>query len=83
MPDNERFLGEGPGGKPHFDLEAYVVARLAAAGVRRIEASGLDTYALEDRFYSYPPRHPPHRTYLWAAAQFDWARQLARFTASG
>ena len=52
-PDNERFLGEGPAGKPHFDLEAYVVARLAAAGVRKIEAMGLDTYTLEDRYYSY------------------------------
>lgn len=58
-PDNERFLGEGPGGRPHFDLEAYLVARLAAAGIRRIEASGLDTYALEDRFYSY--RRAIHR----------------------
>ena len=58
-PDNERFLGEGPNGKPHFDLEAYLVARLAAAGVRRIEASGLDTYSLEDRFYSY--RRATHR----------------------
>ncbi|HXG81637.1 MAG TPA: peptidoglycan editing factor PgeF [Sphingomicrobium sp.] len=52
-PDNERFLGDGPSGKPHFDLEAYVVARLAAAGVRQIEATGLDTYALENRYYSY------------------------------
>jgi YfiH family protein len=58
-PDNERFLGEGPSGTPHFDLEAYLVARLAAAGIRRIEASGLDTYALEDRFYSY--RRATHR----------------------
>ena len=58
-PDNERFLADGPGGKPHFDLEAYVVARLAAAGVKRIEAAGLDTYALEDRFYSY--RRATHR----------------------
>ncbi|MDP9422966.1 MAG: peptidoglycan editing factor PgeF [Pseudomonadota bacterium] len=57
--DNERFLGEGPQGKPHFDLEAYVVARLAAAGVRKIEAMGLDTYALEDRYYSY--RRATHR----------------------
>lgn len=57
--DNERFLAEGPSGKPHFDLEAYVVARLAAAGVRRIEAAGLDTYALEDRYYSY--RRATHR----------------------
>lgn len=58
--DNERFLGSGPAGKPHFDLEAYVVARLAAAGVGRIEAAGLDTYVLEDRFYSY--RRATHRT---------------------
>lgn len=57
--DNERFLGEGPGGKPRFDLEAYLVARLAAAGIRQVEASGLDTYALEDRFYSY--RRSTHR----------------------
>lgn len=58
-PDNERFIGEGPIGNPHFDLEAYVVARLAAAGVRKIEAIGLDTYALEDRYYSY--RRSTHR----------------------
>lgn len=58
-PGNERFLGEGPKGKPHFDLEAYLVARLAAAGISRIEASGLDTYVLEDRFYSY--RRATHR----------------------
>jgi len=58
-PANERFLGEGADGNPHFDLEAYVVARLAAAGVTRIEAAGLDTYALEDRFYSY--RRATHR----------------------
>mgnify|MGYP003575090827 CR=1 FL=1 len=58
-PANERFIGEGPSGKPHFDLEAYVAARLAAAGVRKIEAMGLDTYALEHRYYSY--RRATHR----------------------
>jgi YfiH family protein len=58
-PGNERFFSEGPSGKPHFDLEAYLVARLAAAGVRRIEAMGLDTYALEDRYYSF--RRATHR----------------------
>jgi YfiH family protein len=57
--DNERFLGEGASAKPHFDLEAYVVARLAAAGVRQIEAAGLDTYSLDDRYYSY--RRATHR----------------------
>lgn len=58
-PANERFFVDGPSGQPHFDLEAYVVARLAAAGVRRIEAVGLDTYALEGRFYSF--RRSTHR----------------------
>lgn len=58
-PDNDRFLGEGPTGNPHFDLEAYVVARLAAAGVRKVEATGLDTYVLEDRYFSY--RRASHR----------------------
>lgn len=58
-PGNERFFGEGPSARPHFDLEAYIVARLAAAGVRRVEAMGLDTYALEDRYYSY--RRATHR----------------------
>jgi hypothetical protein len=63
-PANERFFAEGPAGKPHFDLEAYVVARLAAAGVRTIEALGLDTYGDESRFYSYRrATHRGERTY--------------------
>lgn len=66
---NERFLSDGPAGRPHFDLEAYVVARLAAAGVRRIEAAGLDTYGLEDRFYSF--RRATHR------GEPDYGRQLS------
>lgn len=52
-PANERFLIEGPAGTPHFDLEAYVVARLAAARIAQVEALGIDTYADEDRFYSF------------------------------
>jgi YfiH family protein len=58
-PANERFLGDGPGDRPHFDLEAYVAARLAAAGVRRIEALGRDTYALDQDYFSY--RRATHR----------------------
>ncbi len=58
-PASERFFSEGPYGKPHFDLEAYVAAQLAAAGIRRVEALGLDTYAAPDRFYSY--RRATHR----------------------
>ena len=58
-PDNGRFFIEGPSGKPHFDLEAYVAARLSAAGVGRVWLSGLDTYAHEDRFFSF--RRATHR----------------------
>ena len=50
---NDRFRSSGPRDRPHFDLEAYLVARLAAAGVRRIEAAGRDTYALEAQYFSY------------------------------
>jgi YfiH family protein len=66
---NERFLSDGPRGQPHFDLEAYITARLAAAGVRRIEALGLDTYTLEDDYFSY--RRATHR------AEPTYGRQLS------
>ena len=52
-PTSDRFFADGPGSKPHFDLEAYVVARLAAAGIGRVEALALDTYGRPDRFYSF------------------------------
>lgn len=58
-PANDRFFVDGPRGRPHFDLESYVVARLAAAGLTRIEALGQDTYAQDARFYSY--RRATHR----------------------
>ena len=58
-PDNDRFFADGPAGKPHFDLEGFVAWRLAAAGVERVEALGLDTYAAPDRYYSY--RRASHR----------------------
>lgn len=52
-PANERFFTPGKPGHHQFDLEAYVVHRLAAAGLRRIEALGADTYADPARFFSY------------------------------
>lgn len=58
-PDNERFFSAGRPGHLQFDIEAYVAARLAAAGIRRIEALGLDTYADDTRFFSY--RRACHR----------------------
>jgi YfiH family protein len=59
-PANDRFFAPGRDGHHHFDLEAYVASRLAACGVGRIEALGLDTYADEPRFYSY--RRATHRS---------------------
>jgi YfiH family protein len=52
-PANERFFSAGRPDHFQFDLEAYVAARLAAAGIGRIEMLGLDTYADPDRFFSY------------------------------
>ena len=49
-PETERFFNDGPAGRPHFDLPAYLLHRLAAAGLRQVEALGLDTYAREEDF---------------------------------
>jgi polyphenol oxidase len=56
---NERFFLCGRPGHAQFDIEAYVVSRLAEAGVGRVEALGVDTYAQEDRFFSF--RRATHR----------------------
>ena len=67
--DNQRFFAEGPAGKPHFDLEDYVVHRLIAAGVGEVEALNLDTYADPGRFYSF--RRATHR------GEADYGRQVS------
>ena len=67
--DNGRFFVAGPSGQPHFDLEAYVVHRLVAAGIEEVEALNLDTYADPDRFFSY--RRATHR------GEPDYGRQLS------
>ncbi|HEX8667915.1 MAG TPA: peptidoglycan editing factor PgeF [Allosphingosinicella sp.] len=58
-PENERFFALGRAGHHQFDLEGYVVSRLAASGLTRIEAHGEDTYSQPDRFFSY--RRATHR----------------------
>lgn len=66
---NERFFAPGRERHHQFDLEAYVVHRLAAAGLSRIEALGLDTYADEARFFSF--RRATHR------GEADYGRQVS------
>jgi len=73
--DNIRFFADGSGGKPHFDLEAYVVHRLIAAGLDEVEALNLDTYADPDRFFSY--RRSTHR------GEADYGRQLSAIAIPG
>jgi YfiH family protein len=73
--DNARFFDAPDGGKPHFDLEGYVVHRLIAAGIDEIEALNLDTYADQDRFYSY--RRSTHR------GEADYGRQLSAIAIPG
>ena len=74
-PANRRFFVDGPAGKPHFDLEGYVVHRLVAAGLGEIEALNLDTYADPERFFSY--RRASHR------GEDDYGRQLSAIAIAG
>ena len=51
--ENSRFFAGGPNGKPMFDLPAYSLARLRAAGVGAAEWTRHCTYSDPERFYSY------------------------------
>lgn len=64
-----RFFAPGRAGHRHFDLEGFCATRLAADGIRRVEALGFDTYALPDRYFSY--RRTTH------AGEPDYGRQLS------
>lgn len=68
-PEQERFFSPGRPGHHQFDLEGFVVARIAGAGLRMIEALGLDTYTAPDRFFSY--RRATHR------GEPDYGRQIS------
>lgn len=50
---NERFFSDGKPGHYQFDIEGYVAARLAAAGISKVECLGEDTYSQPNRFFSY------------------------------
>ncbi|HEX8381542.1 MAG TPA: peptidoglycan editing factor PgeF [Allosphingosinicella sp.] len=68
-PENERFFALGREGHHQFDLEGFVLSRLAASGLTRIEALGEDTYSQPDRFFSY--RRATHR------GEADYGRQIS------
>ena len=74
-PENERFFSPGRDSHHQFDLEGYIVHRLALAGVTRIEALGLDTYGDADRFFSY--RRATHK------GEPDYGRQISLIGVSG
>ena len=68
-PANERFFADARTGHHRFDLAAYVAARLADAGIVRVQVTGLDTYLDEERFYSF--RRATHR------GEPDYGRQIS------
>lgn len=72
---NERFFAGAGAGHHRFDLEAYVLSRIAEAGVPRIEALGLDTYSNPDLFFSY--RRATHRK------EPDYGRQISLIALPG
>lgn len=51
--DNSQYFENGRAAHFQFDIESYVADRIARSGVAKIEKLGLDTYANEDRYYSY------------------------------
>ena len=67
--DLARFFDAGASGRPHFDLPGYVRHRLLAAGIGEVETIAIDTYADEERFFSY--RRTTHR------GEPDYGRQLS------
>lgn len=67
--ENGRFFAAGRPGHLMFDLAAYVAARLAGAGVGRVDMLDEDTYAQPERFFSY--RRSCHR------GEPDYGRQVS------
>ena len=74
--ENARFFSPSQrDGHAMFDLPAYIVARLQAAGVGTARDLGLCTYADEARFYSF--RRATHR------GDKDYGRLLSAITLLG
>lgn len=63
------FFAAGRDGRFQFDLPAYVGSSLRAAGIESVWTAGVDTYSLEQDFFSY--RRSCHRD------EVDYGRQLS------
>lgn len=68
-PEHDAFFSAGKPGHCQFDLEGFIAARLAAAGVRTVVAMGVDTYPDDARWFSF--RRTTHRS------EPDYGRQLS------
>ena len=68
-PEHERFFSLGREGHYQFDLEGFVLSRLAESGLTRIEAMGEDTYSQPERFFSF--RRATHK------GEPDYGRQIS------
>jgi len=66
---NARFFANGDGDRYQFDLPAYSLHRLRAAGIGHAEWTRHCTYSDEDRFFSY--RRSVHRK------EADYGRQIS------
>ena len=68
-PAHEAFFRDGKPGHCQFDLEGFIAARLAQAGVRTVVAMGVDTYPDAKRWFSF--RRTTHK------GEPDYGRQLS------
>ena len=71
-PDNARFFAQGNGDKLQFDLPAFGLKSLRAAGITKAEWTRHCTYNDQERFYSY--RRSVHQK------EADYGRLIAAIT---
>ena len=69
-PENQRFFSRSStAARPYFDLPAFVLARLGAMQIAKVESCTRCTYSYPDDFFSY--RRTTHRS------EPDYGRQIS------
>jgi YfiH family protein len=71
-PAAAKFFAAAPGGRPHFDLQGFIAARLESLNLAIVERIAADTCAEPERFFSY------RRACL--RGETDYGRQLSAIT---